>query len=265
MKSKFILSSLFAILLLVVGTLLIGAEQAAAGAVVTTMAISSAMMNALSGRARAVYNFIQEEWGEQAVASLIATQSYLRVEQTVNNQSSKYNFDILANGTETPVERKLNKNDVFIVTHLAGYLIQYVASGGAVTKYTAPLQTYPNSFAFAGTPTPADLNIFYNGFLNISVGRVKFFEGYPAHLFAKYPRTQQTSASNYSDRELSEGGASIDPLAILSGSANNSIEWILPMSTGALAIADSGTTTVTKVVFHPFGFLVNNAANYVNY
>lgn len=269
MKSRKIFHILLAMLTLVVGGMLMNFGHEGAGLIT---AISPAMMNALSGRARAVYNYIQQEWGQTgdpnidgAVASLIATQSYLRCESLITNSASKYTFDILANGNETPVERKLNKNDVFIVTHLAGYLIQYTAVAGVIQKWTSPLQTYPNATYFAGTPTPGDLNVFYNGFLNISVGRVKFFDGYPAHLFAKYPRTQQTTSANYSDRELSDGGASIEPLAILSGSANNTIEWNIPMGQGALAIADNGATTVTKVVFHPFGFLVNNAANYVNY
>ncbi len=231
---------------------------------------TAVMMPAFAGRSRAVYEYIQDQWGQAAVdamnsGDLIATPSYLRVEQLLNNGTSQYKFNILSSPQDTPVESKLNQNDVFICTHLGMYIIQYVAVGSAVTKWTGVLQTYPNASELTGPTTPHDLNAFYNGFWSISVGRVKFFDRFPAHLCFKPAVTQQDSADNYSSFEWTDGAASIDPLAILSGAANNEITLNVPIGSAALAIQDQGTTSVTKVVFHPYGFLVNNAANFVNY
>lgn len=226
-----------------------------------SIAMAPVGMPAFSARTRAVYQFIQDNYG--GGDDLIATQSYLRVEQTLSNNASQYTFDIVDNGNAMPTEVKLQKNDVFIVTHLAAYFIQYPASGGAITKYTGILNTYPNASEFTGPTTPRDINAFYNGYLSISVGRVKFFDKYPASLLFRAAVTQQASASTYSDRELADGAASIEPLCVLSGSATNLIQWTIPVGTTALAVADQGATSVTKVVFHPFGFLVSNAANYV--
>lgn len=219
------------------------------------------MIPAFGGRYRAIYDYIRTTWGQD----LIATPSYLRVEQTLQNNLSQYTFDILRGSGDTPPEVKLDKNDVFICTHIGMYIIQYVAVNSVVTKWTGILQTYPNSSELTGPTTPRDINALYNGNWSISVGRVKFFDKYPASLLFRAAETQQSSASNYSSREYAEGAASIDPLAILSGSANNEIKLNVPIGSAALAIADQGTTSVTKVVFHPYGFLVNNAADFVNY
>lgn len=263
MKNKTIFGSLVALFMLVVGVVFaavgapeVGVASAGIGAIQTAN-----MIPAFGGRYRAIYDYIRTTWGED----LIATPSYLRVEKTLTNNLSTYDFDILRGSGDTPVEVKLDKNDVFICTHIGMYIIQYVAVANVVTKWTGILQTYPNASELTGPTTPRDLNALYNGNWSISVGRVKFFDKYPASLLFRAAETQQSSATNYSSREYAEGAASIDPLAILSGSANNSIQLNVPIGSAALAIADQGTTSVTKVVFHPYGFLVNNAADFVNY
>lgn len=262
-KNKTIFGGLLALTLLIVGGMFasLGATEVGTASMGIATIQTANMIPAFGGRYRAIYDYISRTWG----ADLIATPSYLRVEQTLQNNLSQYTFDILRGSGDTPVEVKLDKNDVFICTHIGMYIVQYVAVAGIVTKWTGILQTYPNSSELTGPTTPRDINALYNGSWSISVGRVKFFDKYPASLLFRAAETQQSSASNYSSREYAEGAASIDPLAILSGSANNEIKLNVPIGTAALAIADQGLTSVTKVVFHPYGFLVNNAADFVNY
>lgn len=267
MKSKTIFSIISVFTLMVVSICGFVHEANAVG-YSAAIAVSGGLTSipAFGARQRAIFNYIQSTWGDPNNVSLIATPSFLRVEETLSDTTAKYNFNIVNNqGTIQGPEVKLNQNDVFIVTHIGMYFVQYPAIDGVIQKWTGILQTYPNDTELTGPTNPRDLNAYYNGTWSISVGRVKFFDKFPAHLQFKVPQTQQTTSVNYSQFEYTDGAPSIDPMAILSGAATNTIELNIPVGPTALQVQDQGTTSVTKVVFMPYGFLVNNAANFINY
>ncbi len=202
----------------------------------------------------------------------IIVPSYLRVETELKDGINVYEFDITKARDDLSVERKLDKNDEFVITHLGVFIYEQVIAeiGRGV------LQTYPNAKHFTNVLAGdiADLELVYNAEMSIKVGNVVFLPNFPCNLFRKVPRTQEgvvtsgtIDASNvivntlqlHSEWEASDGLYPIEPTIKLSGQGSNEIKIELPNFTNAV-LSNPDAATKNMVVFRPIGFVIKNAA-----
>ncbi len=189
-----------------------------------------------------------------------ASPSYLRVEQTLSNTKSRYTFDIKSTGAEVATEKKLDRNDLFVVTHIGIYLIAQVST----TLGAEVLQTYPNTDVFVSATgfTPAHLEVIYNGFLEVKIGTKVNIPALPMQSFRFVPTSQQQAANNYIlNSELNVHQHSYWPgiLLWLHGTQNIEINIDFP-ALASMQIAGVASNTSNKIVFMPFGYVCKNAA-----
>lgn len=205
------------------------------------------------------------------VSKQLITQSYLRVEVPITQSASEYDFPVLReNATNVrPTEVRLEKNDVFVITHLGFYLLQNPVAN-SIEKYNGALQTYPNPTALAGSSAVADLNVFYHGYWRIEVGSTVFFNKLPNQLTYMVGCSQQVAAVTdsvpavpASSRAYSDGAPTLQPLAVLSGANENLVRLSIPHFSSFAGQSSNTANNLLYAVFHPYGFLVKNAAQYV--
>lgn len=102
-----------------------------------------------------------------SVEQAVLTQSYLRSEVALSTSIANYHIPVLVNDTQNGSvrvnEKRLNLQDIFILTDLA-----VVFGIGTATATSAQLFTYPNSAKFTST-SDDDLWSLYNGYLNLSI------------------------------------------------------------------------------------------------
>ncbi len=186
-----------------------------------------------------------------------ASPSYLRVEQTLSNTKSRYTFDIKTTGNEIATERKLDRNDLFVVTHIGVYLTAQVST--SLGKEV--LQTWPNPQVFVAATgfTPSDLEVIYNGFLEIKIGQKVNVPALSMQHFRYVPTSQQSSSIGNSEWEVEKFAYWPGTLLYLHGTQNIEINIEFPALSSA-QIAAVASNTSNKLVFMPFGYLCKNAA-----
>lgn len=186
--------------------------------------------------------------------------SYLRIEMALNNSQGKYMFDIKKNGNEAATERKLDRNDLFVVTRIGVYLAKV-----DTTKIgLAALQTHANSTYF-GTQsgfTVAHLEAIYNGYLSLKTGTKVNIEALSMQVFKYIQTSQQVSSIANSEFNVSEYTYQGAEDIYLHGTKSHEISIEYPTFSG-IQVAATAANTQHKLVFHPYGFLLKNAADAV--
>jgi len=126
------------------------------------------------------------------------SQSYLRSETVLATQSV-INFTLQTNKNSAALvtERLLDLNDEFVVTHFTVGL-KRIASDTPTTlqQLTAPVLTYDNSTAFAGT-NGANVAAIYNSDLSWTIDRKEFVPQFPVRAFRRVPTAQQGADVGY--------------------------------------------------------------------
>jgi len=249
----FVVRAIFVVLaFIVIGTLLsFGCEIDIFGLGSGVLAVSPALV-ALD---REYYQLLAGTYGKGSPQP-----SYLRIEQTLANNKTRYEFDIKTTGSELATEKKLDRNDIFVGTHLGIYLIAQVST----TIGLEILQTYPNLdiFVTATGFTPNHLNVIYSGWLEIKIGQKVNVEAMDLNRFRFVPTSQQQAASNYINySEYSHEAYSYwhPNLFYLHGTQNIDIHVEFPAITGA-AYAAVAANTSNKIVLYPMGYLIKNQA-----
>jgi len=186
--------------------------------------------------------------------------SYLRVEETLLNNKTRYDFNIKTTGSELATERKLDRNDIFVVTHLGIYLIAQVST----TIGLEILQTYPNPDVFVTATgfTPNHLNVIYSGWLEIKIGQRVNAEAIDLNRFRFVPTSQQEATNNfinYSEYHQEANSYWHPNLFYLHGTQNIDIHVEFPAITGA-AYAAVAANTSNRIVLYPMGYLIKNKA-----
>jgi len=161
---------------------------------------------------------------EAKYKGLVNNFSYLRIENPIINNQSLYKFPILNQGGELSVEKKLDKNDLFVVTRIGLFIYSRDTSTG--NQASQPLQTYPNEVYFPAVAgfTPSHLETVYSGELNVKKGTTVVLESYDTMNFRYVPTTQQSGAANKSERGRDTGFAGAVPTMFLPGREQVSIE-----------------------------------------
>jgi hypothetical protein len=186
--------------------------------------------------------------------------SYLRIEVPLINTSGNYAFDIKKNGNEKATEVKLDRNDLFVCTRLAFYLLKEDSTKIGLAR----LQTYPNATYFGTLSgfTVAHLETIYNGYMQLKTGQRVNIEKLSMQEF-KFVQTSQESASNSitnSEWNISEYTYRGAEDIYLHGTKSHELTVNFPTYSG-MQIQTTTANTVTKLVFHPYGFLLKNCAD----
>jgi len=255
MKARFVAIALFSVLvMMIMGSLF------SAGAIMAASGIGSGLVLAanpgLVALDREYFNKVLSTYGKDKMPN----PSYLRVEQALNNTKNRYSFDIKKTGSEVATERKLDRNDIFVVTHIGVYLIAQVSTSIGLEV----LQTYPNPDIFVSATgfTPNHLNTIYSGHMEIKIGSKVNFEALDMNKFRFVPTSQQEATNNYinySEFDLDAFSYWPGSLLYLHGTQNIEVHIDIPSITG-LAWAAVAANTSNKIVFYPMGYLVKNAA-----
>lgn len=185
----------------------------------------------------------------------IVSQGYIRVEVPIANGKTVYTFPVTKDqNSDTVTEEKLDRNDLFKVTHMGLFLMKRLSTktGGEV------LQTYPNIQEFAddsSTFLGADLEVFYNGKISVTVGQVKYLEKLDTRRFRWIGEIQQSSATTKSSAREESGLIEVTPQILLDGNQKNEIRLEAPVHSSAL-VAHSATNTTNYLVWVARGFLI---------
>ena len=183
--------------------------------------------------------------------------SYLRIQEALSNSLTDYKFDLKVESGTEQCEAKLDRNDLFIATHLGMFLIK--ENNDEPGKEV--LQSYPNQtvFAISSGWDATDLFCIYNGYLWIKTGPKVNAEKIPMWNFYHVPETLKSNASNYSQFDVQE--ACYWPEGIefwFKGWTSIEIRVYIQSFSG-MQIVTTETGYTNKLVFMPFGYLVKNA------
>lgn len=161
----------------------------------------------------------------------VVEESNIRTELPILNNTPGYAFNILTGDkAPSPVERLLNKNDLFIAMGIGLFIYERNdAQPGA-----SELQTYPSDPAFTTAVgfTKRHLNVIYNGLLSLSIGTVMYNSGWDTRRFKQIPQTQRSSATNYNQEDEDLGLIELEPLLKISGANDNKFVAALPYFSG---------------------------------
>lgn len=231
---------------------------------------------------RAAYRRVEEMMKSfNPGVDFIINRASLRLEQALAASKNKYSFDLYENpGSDRPLERKLNRNDLFVITDIALCIAKYDPTAGNYSNYQ--LFTFPDPNYFSGLSGGVNefesLRPIYNGELNIITKPVERLEGFLTSnlLYVPEKQTFLQAGSQLNDEPAmfgpthqQRGFFSLQPNIILDGQENNSVE--LTLGTGQTTLIaggydNSGNALDTRnvAVFMALGFEVKNGAQKVN-
>lgn len=201
-------------------------------------------------------------------ADAVATQSYLRLEASIQGTQGSVAFTVASNAGVAPnvTERRLDLSDMFTVTHWGLFLMK----AGTTTTATqaqisqAQLYTTPNPLVFTGAGEAAALEcITSNSNLTVTIDRNQIVPAFDTLRFRRAGLAQKlvgtttggTPAQFDSWDGPNYGFAEVDPQFTISGSGNNNITLNLATST-----ATSGTSSQNFVVLIMRGVLWQNSS-----
>lgn len=227
---------------------------------------------------RAEYNRFKAFLSQMAPSTeFIITPALLRLEQVLVATRSKYTFNFYENqGADRTLERKLNRNDLFMITDIALGIVKQDAVAGDYANF--PVFTFPDGNYFSGAAGGVlevdALHTIYNGRLNFLTKPVQRIENLLTYQLKFVPDSQTLLQAGtqladeypqFGPTEAERGFLKVQPNLILSGQENHQVE--LELGTGqatyiAGGIDDSGQAIDTSnvVVFFALGFEAKNAA-----
>jgi hypothetical protein len=195
-------------------------------------------------------------------------ESYLRMQIVFDNIHSQFQFQILLTGTETSIEQKLDKNDIFATNKLGFFLGQQtVAKPGNVEQLTFP----NNSLLDGSNVTVQDFYAVYNGYLQIAIGNNVVLQQLQMKKALYVPQTQKDSISaaiagpvTYTpfenQRDKNNGYIDLENILELSGGAQNLLTLNIATFAGIKLAFATDATKVNIGILELDGFLVKNAA-----
>jgi hypothetical protein len=231
---------------------------------------------------RAAYRRVEEMMKRfNPGVDFIINRSTLRVEQALAASKNKYSFDLYENpGSDRPLERKLNRNDLFVITDLAMHVAKFNPTTGDYANYR--LYTFPDPNYFSGLAAGVNewesLWPLYNGEISVVTKPVQRLEGFLTSNLLYVPEKQtllstgdqlNDEPAQFGPTHQHRGFFSLQPNIILDGQENNNIELTLgPGQTtqiaGAVDNSGNAVTTRNVVIVQLLGFEVKNGAQKVN-
>lgn len=240
----------------------------------TTM-IGAAVILPATGRRAAYERCLQ--WLRETTGSdeYTISQGDLRLEAVLDKNLSTYKFDTLGigNAAQRPLEKKLNRNDLFFITDIALCITKQDAVA-TVKKYSNyPLYTFPDPQVFVGingsSQTEVDaLQTIYNSELTLITGSQKRNNGILTHNFRQLTDYAQGTALKlplYGANDSERGYYPIEPTLVLTGKQDNSFELVLgagerEVIAGGINASNVAVNTTNVAVLMLKGFFASNAA-----
>lgn len=231
---------------------------------------------------RAQYIRVQEMMNRfNPGTEFIINQATLRMEQLLTASKNKYLFDLYENpGSDRPLERKLNRNDLFVITDIALVLTKYNPTTLDYANYR--LHTFPDPNYFSGAAAGVNewesLWPVYNGLVTITTKPVERLANFLTSNLLYIPEKQTLLVADpqlndepamWGDRHSQRGFFKLDPNIILDGQENNAVELTLGAGqttqiAGAVDNAGDAVQTRNVACFMIHGFEVKNGAQKVN-
>ena len=191
----------------------------------------------------------------------VLSQSFLRTEVILNNNSTLYQFPVLVNdnfSVVTNTSKLLALQDAFYCSELA----LFFAAPTSVTDTTYPLVTYPNTTQFSASQADS-LNTFYNGIMTLTVNNRQIVPAWDLQRHYYAPQQQQTTDADYTTSTINyvdqrDGSTSafvpVEPGLVLVGSKQNQLQIQLPS-----ALANVAANSRAILVFR--GHLAQNVTS----
>lgn len=203
------------------------------------------------------------------------SQGDLRLEAVLDKNLSTYKFDTLGigNAAQRPLEKKLNRNDLFFITDMA-LCITKQDTVATVKKYSNyALYTFPDPQVFLGvngsSQTEVDaLQTIYNSELTLITGSQKRNNGILTHNFRQltdYALGTTLKLPLYGSSDADRGYYPIEPTLVLTGKQDNQFELVLgagerEVIAGGINASNVAVNTTNVVVLMLKGFFASNAA-----
>lgn len=184
-------------------------------------------------------------------ASIRMTQSYLRLEQAIQQGKTQYNFPVQVNqGSVFNTEKRLNLQDTFVISEVGIYL----AKPSGPTDAAFKLNTFADPQVFTTAGAAAAMEVIYNSELQILVDNVQYVPGWDLQKHKVVPQTQEGSSAPPTTEYFgnSYGMYPMEPNLLLVGSKNNVVNIVLP----------AGIATIepnSRIIIKLNGLLVQNS------
>lgn len=230
---------------------------------------------------RATYRRVEELMkANNGDTPFIINRSALRIEQVLSASRNKYSFDLYENSaSDRPLERKLNRNNLFIIDSIALLLAKYDPTAGDYGNYR--LHTFPDPNYFVGLAGGVNewesLWPIYNGLITVVTKPVERLSDFHTSNLLYIPEKQTFLVSNdqvndepaqFGETHAKRGFFSLQPNIILDGQENNTIELTLgtgqtTLIAGGVSNAGAAIDTRNVAVIMLLGFEVQNGAQKV--
>jgi len=217
-------------------------------------------------RKQAIFN---EKAAQYAKHGVITTPGYLRLESLAPAAAtSVFTFNTLdTSGTKTATERRLKLSDTFTITDISFYIGYGTATSNAPTaaQYAGQqLATFPNPNLAAFSGKDDELEVLYNGYLQLRVDTTTFLDSIPMRQFYRVGTAQQvTAGTNQNGIGRDEwplamyGKNELLPTIELNGQSN--IEWSINLPNATDCSGASGKFANCVLILQ--GFLNQGAAS----
>lgn len=226
---------------------------------------------------RAAYSRVQQEMYKRTGGTdFIINPKTLRLENLLAAGRNQYKFDLYKNpGSDRPLEEKLNRNDMFFLTHLALGIVKQDATvtPAKYANYPVFYSPDPNYFvgAVAGEFENESLECIYNGSLTMNTKPVERQTAFLTNHFRIVPERGYTKFAAPQTRDewpqltFADALVKLEPLIIIDGKEDNSVGLELGAGNtnviaGGVTAAGAALNTRNVVVVFMHGYLVVNAA-----
>lgn len=207
------------------------------------------------------------------IKDYIISDHTLRLESALAAGQNSYNFDLYQNpGADRPLENKLNRNDVLIITDIALGITKQDTSTTPARYGNYPLYHFPDPGFFLGVPaaglTEAQcLEVIYNGKFRLKTNNTDRIPNFLTNDLRYSPRRTFASAvhGQYGPDLSNRGFYSLEPHVILNGQQNNLVTLEVgagetTVIAGGINAAAEAVNTRNVVVSLIKGFLISEAA-----
>lgn len=210
--------------------------------------------------------------------SFLIHQDTLRVEAILSASNNRYKLNFFENpGSDNPSEKKLNRNDVFAITHIALGVAKYNPSSTPVNWSGVVYYNEDGNYFEGNNGESAALLTVWNGLLKMKTSTVDRLEDFKTNILRMVPERgyQNLAAPQTADEHAQYGGPGgmeskgffkLTPNIILNGQQDNFAELVLGEGSktgieGTVDSAGSAVTTRNLLVLQAHGYLIHDAAN----
>ena len=228
---------------------------------------------------RANYSRFRDLLLRESGDEFIINEKTLRLESALSANRSNYNLDLFENrGSDRPLEEKLNRNDLFFLTHIAMGIAKQDTTAGHYANY--PIYYHGDQNVFVGNDGGGDpdslewfcVEALFNSKMTIKTSPVERLKDFLTLNFRYVPENVANSTSKtagqFGPTMEGRGFYAVNPNIIIDGYDNNTIELTLGTGgytkiAGGINASNVAVDTSNVLVFLLHGFVAINGARKV--